>query len=144
MNIRNENEYKDDFEKTALKVTGTGFYLLASGLFITSIYNIIISSKPETTLWGVAISIVSIFVMWWLIYNKKRVGKQLQSDAIIADANCTRVCMQLSFILLIASLGYEIFEIGSIDAVGSLFISGIAYREGKEAFGKVQNNTDCC
>jgi len=141
---RNEYEYKDDFEKTALKVTGTGFYLLASGLFITSIYNIIIGSKPETTLWGVAISIASIFVMWWLIYNKKRVGKELQSDAIIADANCTRVCMQLSFILLIASLGYEVFEIGSIDAVGSFFISGIAYREGKEAFGKVQNNTDCC
>ena len=95
-------------------------------------------------MWGVAISIASIFVMWWLIYNKKRVGKELQSDAIIADANCTRVCMQLSFILLIASLGYEVFEIGSIDAVGSFFISGIAYREGKEAFGKVQNNTDCC
>ena len=141
---KNEDYHKDKFEKTALKVTGTAFYLLAVGLFITSIYNLIMGSRPETTLWGVVIASISILVMWWLIYNKKKVGTELQSDAIIADANCTRVCMQLSFVLLIASLGYEIFEIGSIDAVGSLIISGISYREGKEAFEKSYNRSACC
>ena len=76
--------------------------------------------------------------------NKKKIGIQLNSDAMIADANCTRVCMQLSFILLIASLGYEVFEIGSIDAVGSLFIAGISFKEGREAFEKSANRSDCC
>ena len=42
------------------------------------------------------------------------------------------------------SLGYEVFEIGSIDAVGALIISGISYREGKEAFDKSNNRSDCC
>jgi divalent metal cation (Fe/Co/Zn/Cd) transporter len=141
---KNEEEHKDNFEKTALKITGSSFYLLAVGIFITSIYNIINGSTPETTFWGVIISSISILVMWWLIYNKKKVGKVLHSDAIIADANCTKVCMQLSFVLLLASIGYEVFGIGSIDALGSLIISGISYKEGKEAFEKANNRSDCC
>ena len=141
---RNEDEHRDNFEKTALKVTGLAFYLLAAGLFITSIYNFFSGSSPQTTLWGVIIASISILIMWWLMYNKKKVGIKLHSDAMLADANCTRVCMQLSFVLLIASLVYEVFEIGSIDAVGALIISGISYREGKEAFDKSNNRSDCC
>jgi len=141
---RNEDELRDAFEKTALQITGTVFYLLAIGLFITSIYNLIHGSSPITTFWGVVIASISILVMWWLIYNKKQVGTKLHSDAIIADANCTRVCMQLSFVLLIASLGYELFEIGRIDSIGSLIISGIAFREGIDAFKKANNLSDCC
>ena len=141
---KNEDEHRDKFEQTALKVTGSAFYILAAGLFTTSIYNLIIGARPETTFWGVIISSVSILVMWWLIYNKKKVGTELNSDAMIADANCTRVCMQLSFVLLIASLMYTIFEIGSVDALGSLIISGISFKEGKEAFEKADNRSDCC
>ena len=141
---RNEDEYRDDFEKTALKITGVAFYLLAIGLLISSLNNLINSSRPVTTLWGIIISSISILVMWWLIHNKKKVGTKLHSDAMIADANCTRVCMQLSFVLLIASLGYEIFKIGIIDGIGTLIISGISYREGKEAFAKSLNRSDCC
>ena len=141
---RNEDEHRDNFEKTALKITGSVFYLLAAGLFITSIYNLITSSRPETTLWGVVIASFSILVMWWLMYNKKKVANILHSDAMLADANCTRVCMQLSFVLLTASLGYEILNIHSIDAIGSIFIAGISYREGKEAFEKARNKFNCC
>ena len=72
--------------------------------------------------------------MWWIIHEKTKVGTSLKSDAILSDANCTKACMQLSIILLISSVGYEIFEIGSIDAVGSLFIAGISFNEGREAF----------
>jgi divalent metal cation (Fe/Co/Zn/Cd) transporter len=35
---------------------------------------------------------------------KTRVGKQLGSDAILADANCTRVCVYMSVVLLLSSL----------------------------------------
>ena len=141
---RNEDEHRDHFEKTALKVTGTAFYLLAAGLLITSIYNLITGSRPETTSWGVVIASLSILIMWWLVYNKKKVGREINSDAMIADANCTRVCMQLSFVLLISSLGYEVFQISSIDSLGSLIIGGISYREGREAFEKAANRADCC
>ncbi len=138
------DEHRDHFEKRALKITGSAFYLLAVGLIVSSIYNLISGAHPETTLWGIMIAGLSILVMWWLIREKIKVGKALQSDAIIADANCTKACMQLSFILLASSLGYELFDIGSIDAIGSLFIAGIAFREGKESFEKAKQQGSCC
>jgi len=49
----NNNTNNDNFEKTALKVTGLSFYLLSVGLMLTVIYNIIIKHKPETTFWGI-------------------------------------------------------------------------------------------
>jgi len=137
------DEHRDHFEKRALKITGSAFYLLFIGLVISSIYNLISGARPETTFWGIVISGISILVMWWLMRTKYKVGKELQSDAIIADANCTKACMQLSFILLASSLGYELFNIGSLDAIGSLFIAGIAFREGRESFEKAENQNSC-
>ena len=36
--MKNENENKDNFERTALKVTAAAFYVLAIGLFFTAIF----------------------------------------------------------------------------------------------------------
>ena len=145
LRIRNsQNEQKDHFEKRALQITGIAFYLLTVGLIISAIYNFISGANPETTFWGIVIAGFSILVMWWLIREKIKVGNALNSDAIIADANCTKACMQLSFVLFASSIGYELFGIGQIDAIGSLIIAGIAFREGQEAFEKAKNQTNCC
>ena len=141
---KNGNEQQDEFEKRALKITGFAFYLLTAALVFSSIYILWIGAHPETTLWGVIISGLSIGGMWWLIREKRIVGKALNSDAILADANCTRACMQLSIVLMISSLGYEFFEIASIDAIGSVFIAGLAFREEKESFEKSENQGRCC
>jgi hypothetical protein len=84
---------RDDFERTALRVTGTSFYLLAGGLIISAAVIILTGRNPETTLWGVVISVISIVVMLCLIYGKIRVGKALRSQPILADASCTKVCI---------------------------------------------------
>jgi len=145
LRIRNcKNEQKDNFEKRALQITGISFYLLTLGLITSAIYNFILGSHPRTTFWGIVIAGISILVMWWLIREKIKVGNALNSDAIIADANCTKACMQLSFVLFASSIGYELFGIGQIDAAGSLIIAGIAFREGQEAFEKAKNQNNCC
>jgi divalent metal cation (Fe/Co/Zn/Cd) transporter len=138
------HERRDEFEKRALKITGLAFYLLTAGLVVSSLYNLWVNAHPETTIWGVIISGLSLGVMWWLVREKRMVGKALNSEAILADGNCTKACMQLSAVLLISSLGYELFNIGRIDAVGSLIISGLAFREGKESFKKAKNKSGCC
>ena len=65
---------------------------------------------------------------------KLKVGKELDSAAIISDAKCTMTCFYLSFILLAASLIYEFFKIPFVDAIGGLGIAFFAFREGREAF----------
>src|SRR5215204_3461899 len=55
---------RSQFERTALRVTGTSFYLLAVGLAATAIFNLFTAHKPETTLPGLLISVISIAVMW--------------------------------------------------------------------------------
>jgi len=135
---------RDKFEKTALRITGTAFYLLTFGLIIGSVLNIISGVKPETTLVGIIVSVISIFTMYWLMTAKLKVGKALNSDAIIADANCTRTCFYLSFILLGASGLYELFYISYFDILGSLGIAYFAFKEGREAFEKVRSGNLAC
>jgi divalent metal cation (Fe/Co/Zn/Cd) transporter len=82
--------------------------------------------------------------MWLLIHYKVKVGKQLKSEAILSDAACTRACLRLSIVLLIASVGYEITHIGGIDTVGTFVIAGLCYREGKEAIEKAKAKSLAC
>jgi len=134
----------DRFESTALRITGSAFYLLTAGLALTAGLNLYQGNAPETTFWGIVVGSVSIATMWALIHFKMKVGRELHSDAIIADAACTRTCLYLSVILLVASVGYELTGIGGIDSVGGIFIAWFAFREGREAFEKAQGKACSC
>jgi divalent metal cation (Fe/Co/Zn/Cd) transporter len=136
---------QDKFEKTALRITGYSFYLLTIGLIAASAINLIEGAKPHSTFAGIIISLISILTMYWLMKSKLSVGRQLKSDAILADANCTKTCFYLSFILLAASLFYELFRIGFIDILGSLGIAYYAFKEGKESIEKAKTGIlTCC
>jgi len=138
-------ESRDKFERQALRITGFSFYLLTAGLVAGALLNIIRNNQPDTTLVGIIISTISILTMWWLMNAKKRTGKKLNSDAILADANCTKTCFYLSILLLASSGLYEIFNIGWIDAAGSLGIAWFAFSEGRESFEKAKSDDlSCC
>ncbi|MEW6652626.1 MAG: cation transporter [Bacteroidota bacterium] len=139
----NGDENRDEFEKTALKITGSGFYILTASLVVTSLYNFVTNHKPETTFWGIVISLVSIATMSLLIKYKMIAGEAINSAAIIADANCTKTCLYLSLILLVSSAGYELTGFGRIDSLGALAIAYFSFKEGREAFGKVRSGKNC-
>lgn len=132
------------FEKKALRITGTAFYILAFGLVTTAGINLYQSHRPETTFWGIIIAAISIFTMWALIYFKVKVGRQLNSDAILEDANCTKACLYLSFTLLLASVGFEVTGIGGIDSIGAILIAIFSFREGRESFEKARGEPCHC
>ena len=145
----NQDSDARDFERRALRITGTAFYILTLGLVIGATLNIVTGAVPDTTLPGIIISLVSILTMYLLFHHKIKVGRKLNSPAIISDANCTKTCFYLSFILLTASLVYELFGLMYVDAIGSLGIAWFAFSEGKEAFEKAASKNlvchdDCC
>ena len=135
---------KTAFELKALKITGTAFYLLSVGLIAGIVLNIINHHKPETTLWGVIISLVSIVVMVWLMNAKKSIGKKLNSEPIIADANCTKICVYMSLVLLASSLVYQLTGFAYADVIGAAGLIYFAISEGKEAFEKAKGYECSC
>ena len=141
---QNPGTDRSTFERTALRITGTSFYILTVGLAVTAIYNIIIRHKPETTIPGLIISIISIAVMWALVASKRKVGRELDSSPILADANCTLVCVYMSLVLLASSLVYELTGFGFVDSLGAIGLIYFSYNEGKEAFEKAAGMDDCC
>ncbi|MFT3895934.1 MAG: cation transporter [Anaerolineales bacterium] len=141
---QNPETSRTQFEKTALRITGTSFYLLMAGLAATAIYNIFTGHKPETTLPGLIISLISIAIMWALVSGKRKVGRALNSQPILSDANCTMVCIYMSVVLLASSLIYQLTGLGFIDSIGALGLIWFSYNEGKEAFEKASSLEDTC
>jgi divalent metal cation (Fe/Co/Zn/Cd) transporter len=139
---QNPDTPRSRFEVTALRVTGTAFYLLAVGLGASAIYNVFIGHKPETTLPGLVISVISIAMMWLLVAGKRRVGRALNSVPILADANCTLVCIYMSVILLASSLIYALTGFGFVDSIGALGLIYFSVKEGRESFEKA-NGIEC-
>lgn len=139
-----DKERRINFEKIALRITGISFYILSIGLVISAMINMLTGHKPKTTFWGIVISIISIITMYFLIKLKLYAGRKLNSDAIIADAYCTKTCLYLSFILLISSLFYEFLKIVYMDSLGALGIAYYSFKEGKEAFEKTEGEVCKC
>jgi divalent metal cation (Fe/Co/Zn/Cd) transporter len=71
------------------------------------------------------------------------VGKQLESEAILADAECTLVCIYMSIVLLAASVIYELTGIAYVDVVGTLGLAYFSFKEGRECFEKAAGK-ECC
>jgi divalent metal cation (Fe/Co/Zn/Cd) transporter len=142
---RNPETQRSRFEQTALRVTGTSFYLLAVGLGLTAVYNLFTGHKPESTLPGLIISVISIAVMGLLVYAKRRVGRALNSAPVLSDANCTMVCIYMSVVLLVSSLVYQFTGFAWVDTLGAAGLVYFSVNEGKEAFEKAENlSMECC
>lgn len=138
------SENADLFERRALRITAVAFYILAMGLVATAGLQLVEGHEPQTSFWGVVISLVSISFMWLLIRLKVREGTRLGSQAILADANCSKACMHFSLVLLLASLGYELTGIGWFDSLGALGLAYLAFKEGRESWGKAKGKSCGC
>jgi divalent metal cation (Fe/Co/Zn/Cd) transporter len=136
---QNPGTDKSKFEVTALKLTGWCFYVLSLLLAAGAVMNLVNGTKPESTVPGVIISLISIAAMLWLIQSKKSIGRKLDSPPIIADANCNLVCVYMSVVLLLSSAAYELFGFGWIDAIGTAGIIYFSVKEGMESFEKARS-----
>lgn len=145
LRIRKYNEVATDkFERTALQITGYSFYLFTVGIILTSIFNLIQNKTPDSSFWGVVISIISIFVMIILLNQKLKVGNKLSSQPIIADANCTKICIYMSVILLLSSAIFELTHFRFTDTLGAFGLAYFSFKEGSECFDKSKGKLDCC
>lgn len=137
---------KSKGEVLALKITGYGFFALIALLVISSVSAVIMHHRPVTTIWGAVIACTSITVMLILARLKIHTGRKLNNKAIIADGNCTMVCVYMSVVLLASSLLYHWTHLAYADLIGSLGLCWFCFSEGKEALenAKHMEKNGCC
>jgi len=140
---QNPNSDRAPYEKTALKITGYGFYALSIILLVGILLNLSQNHKPINTFWGVIIASISIAVMLFVVNKQMKIGKKLNSKPIIADAKCTLVCVYMSVVLLLSSALYYFFGFPYADIIGAVGLIYFSIKEGKECFANAQNDTHC-
>jgi divalent metal cation (Fe/Co/Zn/Cd) transporter len=100
MTVDIEEQTRERNEKFSLRIVGTCFLALSAYIAYESVADLISTKAPENSIPGIILACVSLVVMPILSRAKKRVGKELSSAAMNADAKQTDFCMYLSAILL--------------------------------------------
>lgn len=140
---RDGHELSEAAERRAVRLIAITFLVLALGVGAESMRKLIIGAETDESLFGIGIAIVSLIVMPLLARAKRRVGEQLGSRAVTADATETTLCVYLSAILL-AGLGLNIlFGWWWADPLAGLGIVYVAGREGIDHW-RTEELDDCC
>jgi cation diffusion facilitator family transporter len=125
----NEHE-RERNERMALRLVGVCFLALAVYVAVESIRDLLSRDAPEHSVFGIVIACVSLIVMPILSRAKKRVGTELNSTAMHADAKQADFCVYLSAILLLGLALNALFGWWWADPVAGLVMVPIIAREG--------------
>jgi divalent metal cation (Fe/Co/Zn/Cd) transporter len=117
-------------EKISLRIVGVCFLALASYIGYESISDLISRKAPEHSIPGIVLASVSLVVMPILSRAKKKVGNELGSAAMHADAKQTDFCVYLSAILLIGLLLNAVVGWWWADPLAGLIMVPIIAKEG--------------
>lgn len=123
----------EQVERKALKLVGATFLLLAAYIAFESGKSLIEREAPERSAVGIAIAVLSLIVMPWLAYQKRKTAGSLQSAALKADSRQTSLCAYLSVILLAGLLLNALLGWWWADPVAGLCMVPIIGNEGREA-----------
>jgi len=96
------------------------------------VYDLATEARPEESLVGVILAIVSLIVMPWLAWRKRRLAAELDSRALQADSKQTTLCTYLSAFLLIGLAANSLFGWWWADPLAGIAIALVAVNEGRE------------
>jgi divalent metal cation (Fe/Co/Zn/Cd) transporter len=137
-----DHQRREQVENLSLKIVGVCFLALAIYVAADAAKALWTREHPEHSLVGIVLACVSLMVMPLLARAKRRVGSQLNSAAMHADAKQTEFCTYLSAILLGGLLLNSLLGWWWADPVAALVMSPIIANEGVEAL-KGETCGDC-
>jgi divalent metal cation (Fe/Co/Zn/Cd) transporter len=120
-------------ERRALRVIAVTFFLLAAYIAVDAAYTLASASKPEQSIPGIAVAAAALLVMPTLALLKRRTGKSLGSQALLADAAESAFCAYLSGIVLLGVLMNAAFGWWWADPLAALLVIPLVVKEGLEA-----------
>jgi divalent metal cation (Fe/Co/Zn/Cd) transporter len=140
MSVDADVQKRERREKLSLRIVGICFLALAVYVGYESISDLAGRKAPEHSIPGIILACVSLVVMPLLSRAKKKVGNDLGSAAMHADARQTDFCIYLSVILLLGLLLNAALGWWWADPVSALIMVPLIAKEGVEAM----NGDTCC
>lgn len=127
-------EELEQLDRRAHKLIGLTLFALAAYIAWEAAASLIGSERPQPSLVGIILTVVSLGVMRWLAQAKRRTAVALGSRAMEADAFQTTACWWLSVITL-GGIGLNaLFGWWWADPVAALGMTLFLVKEGREAW----------
>jgi divalent metal cation (Fe/Co/Zn/Cd) transporter len=140
MTVDTDLKSRERNERLSLRIVGICFFSLAVYVAYESCSDFISRKAPGHSIAGIILACISLVVMPILSHAKKKVGYQLRSEAMNADARQTDFCVYLSAILLGGLLLNAALGWWWADPAAALIMVPIIAREGVDGIrGKA-----CC
>ena len=140
MSVDADVQKRERREKLSLMIVGVCFLALATYVGYESISDLVSRKAPEHSIPGIVLACVSLIVMPLLSRAKKKVGSELGSAAMRADAKQTDFCVYLSAILLLGLVLNATLGWWWADPTAALIMVPLIAKEGVEAM----KGDTCC
>lgn len=127
-------EEEEKIEKKATKLVAITFFILGFYVLYESIKRLYFQEKPDVSVIGIIIAILSIIIMPLLFYMKYKVGKKLKSKSLVADSKQTLICLFMSVTLLFGLLMNFFYGFWQFDPIVGLIIVILLFKEGYETY----------
>ncbi len=130
MTVDADEKSRERNEKLSLRIVGICFAALAAWIAYEALSDLIVRNAPRRSMPGIILACASVVIMPILSRAKKKVGRDLKSAAMDADATQTDFCAYLSAILLGGLLLNAVFGWWWADPTAALIMVPIIAKEG--------------
>lgn len=120
-------------ERRALTLVGYTFFVLGAYVLFEAARKLLTGERPEPSVLGIAILVLSLVVMPLLFLAKRRAARRLESRSLEADSRQTLACMGMSAGVLLGLVLNQAFGFWQADPVVAIVIALLLFREGREA-----------
>jgi divalent metal cation (Fe/Co/Zn/Cd) transporter len=132
--LRHGAAFSEDAERVASRVSAVLLFALAAYVVASAAWSLWTRQGEQFTAAGLAITVATIPVMYFLARRKIAIAEQIGSRALRADAVETLTCGWLSFVVVIGLSAQLAIGAWWIDSVTSLAIVYVLVKESREAW----------
>jgi len=121
-------------EHRAAWVVAISLGLLSAYVLISSLYGLFSRSKPESSILGIVVSAAALLIMPYLAITKRRISKQIKSEALASDAINSITCAYMAGTVLVGLVLNMLFGWWWVEYAAALLFLFWLVRETWEAF----------
>lgn len=129
-------------ERRAQQLIAASYFALALYIGVESLRDLTGGHHPATSWIGIGLAAFTAPTMPLLARAKRRIGRKLNSSAVVSESNQNMICAYLSIALLVCLLANALAGWWWADPVAALVIGAVAVREGIESWRG--ESCECC